>query len=254
VKIYLLLTDDERFFFYSDESELEPDLHAGADGTKTAQSALVAWLEAKLVRFKTAWRHGESGLTHWLRRLWDWLHSWCHPDEWMLRQLRSARKIELHHPASQAGDAIHVIWRGYLSRQWNRHVVWLGINATIAPFTVLIAPLPGPNVIGYWFAYRAIHHLLVVWGIRRVRRGDVVIELRPEEALNVPVESDGAGKASHPALDGGGERLDEHVARAQPRSRRRGVGRVPTPDVSSAPRAEPAPAGSEIDQHAFTEL
>jgi hypothetical protein len=256
VKIYLLLIDHERFFFYSDESEVEADLHAGRGGDGTARSGLVAWLEARLVRFKTAWHHAESGVTHWLRRLWDWLHSWSHPDEWMLSQLRSARKIELHHPASRPGDAIHVIWHDYLRQQWYRHMVWLGINATIAPFTVLFAPLPGPNVIGYWFLYRAIHHLLVVWGIRRVRRGIVATELHPREALDLPVDSDGAGKARHVALEGAGERLDEHVARSRSRlglgARRSGASRPPIANDSNVPKTEPA--DSEIDQHAVTQL
>jgi hypothetical protein len=89
------------------------------------------------------------------------------------------------------------------------------INGTIAPFTIVLALLPGPNVIGYWFLYRAIHHMLVVWGIGRVRRAVVVTEYRAIEQLDIPVASDASGKSSHPALRAEASALDEHVARRQ---------------------------------------
>lgn len=219
MKIYLLLIDDEQFFFYSDESEAVDDLqHDGAQSGQ-AHSKLARWLHGRLDRFKTAWHEAESGVTFWLRRCWEWLHSWSHPDEWMLSQLRSAKMIELYHPASRTGDEVLEIWQNYVSRQTNRHAVWLAINGVVAPISVLFAILPGPNVIGYWFFYRAIHHLLVVWGTVRVRRGRVPTKLHAHDALDIPVECDGEGKSRHAALAGTGERLGEHVARSRPPAR-----------------------------------
>jgi hypothetical protein len=89
----------------------------------------------------------------------------------------------------------------------------MSANAIVAPPGLLILwLLPGPNVIGYWFAYRAIHHALIVWGIRRLRRGGVPIELHPLTSLDRPIERDEEGKAKHAALDGEAPGLDEHVA------------------------------------------
>jgi len=215
VKIYLLLIDQEQFLFYSDESEAAQEPQDGVDSVRNAQPGLAGWLYTKLEKLKRRWHDAESGLTHWLRRCWEWLHSWSHPDEWMLSQLRSAKMIELHHPASRSDDEVLTIWRDYVTQQQTRHLVWLTINGVVAPFTVLFAVLPGPNVIGYWFLYRAIHHLLVVWGTVRVRSGGIPTELHPRDALNLPVERDDAGKTTHVALAGGGERLGEHVARSR---------------------------------------
>jgi Mitochondrial K+-H+ exchange-related len=212
VKIYLLLIDRERCFFYSDDSEVRDEPAAGVDAAGRKRSGIQGWLHRQLVKFKSAWQQAESGFTSWLRRVWEWLHSWSHPDEWMLARLRSAHKIELHHPVSRSSDEVRAIWQDYLAQQGRRHLVWLSVNTVIAPFSVLLWILPGPNVIGYWFAYRAIHHLLVVWGIRRVRQRTIRIELHPVSALDVPVERDEAGKARHSALDGAAELLDEHVA------------------------------------------
>ena len=67
-------------------------------------------------------------------------------------------------------------------------------------------------MIGYWFAYRAVHHAMIVWGIRRVRRGRIELELRPVAELDWPIAVDDAGKATHAALDGEAPHLEEHVA------------------------------------------
>lgn len=215
MKIYLLLIDDEQFFFYSDESEAAHEPENDGDPAGKAHIGLASWLQTKLTKFKTAWQEAQSGVTFWLRRCWDWLHSWSHPDEWMLSQLRTAKMIELHHPASRTGDEVLAIWQGYISHQTIRHGVWLAVNGVAAPISVVFAILPGPNVIGYWFLYRAIHHLLVVWGLVRVRRGGVPIKLHPRDALDTPVECDDEGKTRHGALAGTGERLGEHVARSR---------------------------------------
>ena len=179
MKIYLLLIDDARFFFYSDESEASDDKDHSDDSSGPRRSGVRGWVLAKYDRFRSAWEHADSGALHWMRLSWDWLHSWTHPDEAMLARLWSARRVELHHPASRRGDLVRAIWMDYLRQQWRRHLVWLIVNAVIAPISVLFAILPGPNLIGYWFAYRAIHHSLVVWGIRRVRRDKIPTELHP---------------------------------------------------------------------------
>jgi hypothetical protein len=213
VKIYLLLIDDARFFFYSDESESSREDGEGLDPSSPAQSGVRGWLHDRYMKFKTAWQHADSGALLWMRRSWDWLHSLAHPDEAMLARLRSTRRIDLHHPAAQRGSDVCVIWQDYLTRQWRRHLFWMSLNGVIAPFTVIFALLPGPNLIGYWFAYRAIHHVLILWGITRVQRNRVPTELHALDALDLPIERDAAGKARHAVLNGAALGLDEHVAR-----------------------------------------
>ena len=113
----------------------------------------------------------------------------------------------------------------------------MSLNTLIAPFTVLFAILPGPNVIGYWFAYRAIHHTLIVWGLRRVRTARIPIELHPVASLDRPIEHDDAGKAKHAALDGEAALLDEHVTWTESESLdTTKAGRTPAP--TDAPRDE----------------
>jgi hypothetical protein len=214
VKVYLLLVSDEQFFFYSDESE--------ADESRVEAPAQGGWrgeLEERWHRFQRAWHESDAEVARWARRSWDWLHSMIHPDEWMLVRFRSTQRIDLHHPAARSRDAVARAWLDYLGRKWRRHMIFLCGNALIAPLALaLLWPLPGPNLIGYWFAYRAIHHYLIVRGINRVRKGSIPTEYHPEPSLDLPVSHDHRGKSSHAAINGRGHRLDDFVNVNRPSS------------------------------------
>jgi hypothetical protein len=210
LKIYLLRIDHSRFFFYSDESDAAHDDEEGVQHLDQP-AGVRGWFQARYRKFRSAWLHANSGALHWMRLAWEWLHSWTHPDEVMLSRLWSARRVDLHHPAGHAGGEVFGIWTDYLKKQWWRHLAWLTVNGTIAPFSAVLAILPGPNLIGYWFAYRAVHHALVVWGIRRVLRKAIPTEFHAVEALDVPVERKENGDVGHSALNGPATRLAEHV-------------------------------------------
>jgi len=242
VKIYLLLIDHASFFFYSDESEAsrEKDEAVGDNSQASSRSGIRNWVIARYDRFKSAWQNADSGALLWMRRSWDWLHSWAHPDEAMLARLWSARGVDLHHPAARHGDFVLAVWKSYLRQQWRRHLVWFFINGLIAPFAFWLFILPGPNLIGYWFAYRTIHHLVVVWGINRVQRGKIPTVLHPIAALDLPIERKDDGRMSHDALTGAGTRLLEHVAwHKRPRGKR-GRSKAPVaPPRSESQTAHP---------------
>jgi Mitochondrial K+-H+ exchange-related len=210
VKIYMVLIDDKRFFFFADESELAHEDEGGSPEPR--RSGIGDWILVRFERFKAAWQEASSGALYWMRKVWDWLHKLVRPDEAMLARLWSARRINLHHPAARSEVDVRAHWQNYLKRQWRRHLLWFAFNAAIAPPSVILAFLPGPNVIGFWFAYRAVHHGLVVWGITRARRNLVPIELHALESLDVPIEHDGEGNARHAALLIAGEHLDKHMA------------------------------------------
>jgi hypothetical protein len=243
VKIYLLLIDHERFFFYSNPSDASSDWGEADDSTEPPRSGVRGWVQAKFHQFNSAWNQPHSRAMRWMRRAWDWLHTWGHPDEAMLARLWKARTIDLHHPAARPGDEVRELWQCYLGQQWRRHLVWLIFNGTIAPPAIAVLwILPGPNLIGYWFAYRAIHHLLVVCGIRRVRRKVIATELHPLRALDTLIERDDFGKATHSAIGGAAGLLDEHLAWHESSRRKHGP---PRHSVST----KPGPPDTEAESH-----
>jgi hypothetical protein len=209
VKIYMVLIDDERFFFFADEAALAHDEEGNFPAPE--QSGVRKWLHDRFEKFKAAWQGAGSGAVYWMRKAWDWLHTLSHPDERMLARVRSARSITLYHPASRSDIDVRSHWRNYLAREWRRHLFWLVINAMITPAAALLFILPGPNLIGIWFAYRSVHHLMVVWGLTRARRGLILTELHAIKALDLPIENDENGKSRHRAVEDSEEQLDRHV-------------------------------------------
>jgi hypothetical protein len=243
VKVYLLSIDDRRFFFYADESETPAD---AANSTSAASPGWWSRLHDRYQALLSAWERSESGVSRWTSRAWKWLHSWANPDEATLVRLRSTCSIDLYYPASRSGTEVQALWARYLSHRWWHHVTWLSLDALLTPFSVLLAPLPGPNVIGYWFAYRAIHHGLIVSGIRRLRRQHVPLELHPLPSLDRPIERDTSGKARHDALCGSAVLLEEHVAWTRSESKSESAGVIPTaaaPELSQGAGANPSEHG-----------
>ncbi len=168
----------------------------------------------------------------------------------MLVRLRGTKLVDLHHPTSRHGDAVAETWHGYLRRKWRRHLVWLGVNAAIAPAAlVLLWPLPGPNLIGYWFAYRAIHHWLIVRGLGAVKKGRTPTRYHAESSLDKPIDRDEDGKARHPAIKGSGVKLDEYVSWTCSTKTPDASAKCPTAGESLAADLDP---GSDPDSEPLT--
>jgi len=181
LKVYLLIADDGTRLFYSEAPE-RPDT-----AQLPTRAGFRGWLERKGRKVKTAWQHADRGFAGQLRRGWDWLARRTPPDEPMLVRLRTAADVEIHHPASLGVEEVRGEWTNYLASRKRRHLPRFGINVLIAPLTVVLAPLPGPNLVGYWFAYRAWRHLGALRGLRRAGRERIALSFHPIEVLDRPI-------------------------------------------------------------------
>jgi hypothetical protein len=161
-----------------DDGEDPPPPHRGLHG----------WAESRLRRIRSKWEHAEGRAVRLIHHAWNWLQRHTHPDEVLLARLRKAHAIEVYHPASMSAEEAASEWSAFLAASRRRHWPWFIVNALIAPLTVALAPLPGPNLIGYWFAYRAVHHWLILIGLGKVRKGRVETNFLPTETLDLPVE------------------------------------------------------------------
>lgn len=137
------------------------------------------WLGRKSEHFKTRWHESRTGLTGKMHRLWDWMHKRTPPDEPLLAGFRKSHRIDVFHPDSLSPEEARLLWGVYLSRRRRRHLPRLALNLVVAPLTVLLIPLPGPNLVGYWFAYRAIHHMLILHGLRKARKEKLAVSFHP---------------------------------------------------------------------------
>jgi hypothetical protein len=70
------------------------------------------------------------------------------------------------------------------------------LNLAISPLTLLLVPVPGPNVVGFWFVYRIVCHTLALLGIHRASSTRVTTAFRPSADLD---EAPGEGLLSRAA-------------------------------------------------------
>lgn len=151
-----------------DTADLIPEEPPPAD-----RGGLRGWLERWAAASRRAWRAAEGPWARIARVVWDRLHRGAYADEPLLVRLRTAVALEIAHARSLARDDARQLWEDYLGSRRRRHGLWFTFNVAVSPLTVLLAPLPGPNLIGYWFAYRAVRHGLILSGLRKVKRGHV---------------------------------------------------------------------------------
>lgn len=177
MKIQLHLTDEGKAVFHAEKAVVREN-HPPHHGFR-------GWIERKAQSLKTAWSHADRGPAGKVRAFWDYLHSRMPDDESMLARLRTASTIEVYHPAELPSEEAQSLWVGYMARCRRRHLPWLGFNVLISPLSLVLAPLPGPNLIGYWFAYRAVKDALALLGLRHARNPRITTTYHPIEALAI---------------------------------------------------------------------
>ena len=144
-----------------------------------------AYVERKYHSVRSVLTESESGVGLRMRRLWEWLHERTSPDESALRRLRHASQITVFYPSAVKEEAARSLWTNYLASRGRRHLWWLSINALVAPVALLVlTPIPGPNVIGYWFVYRAVCHALAWMGVRHAKTNECPARFLSNAALD----------------------------------------------------------------------
>ncbi len=181
MKVFLQPTDFEVHVTYAEEPR-----GTAREDHSPSRPGLRGWVVRKVNRFKTLWHDSRGGLSRRLGHVWDWLQRRMFPDEALLARLRSVDAIQVHHPADLTISEARALWSRYLASRQRRHWPWFVTNALVTPLTVVLMFLPGPNVVGYWFAYRSVHHLLILIGLRRALSERVATSFHPIEGSSTP--------------------------------------------------------------------
>ncbi|MDT4955513.1 MAG: hypothetical protein QOJ02_3651 [Acidobacteriota bacterium] len=178
MKIYLLSLDSGQCVFYSEGPEAVVESE-----TVAPRRGVGGWVERKYKSLQVTLNESEKGVGLRMRRAWEWLQKRISPDEPVLRSLRGGSEIELYYPPTFEEEEARTLWRDYLKGRQGRHTFWFVVNALVSPLTLLLAPLPGPNLIGYWFVYRAVCHWLARLGARNARSEQVTTTFLSTGAL-----------------------------------------------------------------------
>jgi K+-H+ exchange-related protein len=103
---------------------------------------------------------------------------------WHLRRQQAAVAV---HPDDVVADAAIGVVRSALQADFEKHRRWLVIDGVLVALSALLILVPGPNVVGYYFAFRLVGHYFSVRGARQgldcvswtARPSDALSDLRP---------------------------------------------------------------------------
>jgi len=115
----------------------------------------------------------------------------------LLWHMRRQTEAVLYYPDDVDEPAATAILRTQLSRDFEKHRFWLIIDGLLFVASGLLALLPGPNLIAYYFAFRLVGHYLSLRGARqglscvtwRSEKSDLLAELRRAITLEPDVRA-----------------------------------------------------------------
>jgi hypothetical protein len=84
----------------------------------------------------------------------------------LLWNLRRHPTATLHFPNDMAADAAMGVMRQQLGRDFEKHQFWLVIDSLLMIASGLLILVPGPNIIGYYFAFRVVGHFFSLRGAK----------------------------------------------------------------------------------------
>jgi hypothetical protein len=80
---------------------------------------------------------------------------------WNLRRHSSATAL---HPEDMTFEQVMTLVRRTLQRDYERHRLWFVVDTIGMLLSVPVTLIPGPNILGYYFAFRVVGHWLSMRG------------------------------------------------------------------------------------------
>jgi len=103
------------------------------------------------------------------QRIRRWIMRWVAEsiaEQRLLWNLRRHIEATLHYPHDITPETATGVMTAQLARDYDKHRLWLVINSLLMIASAALILIPGPNIIGYYFAFRVVGHLFSVRGAR----------------------------------------------------------------------------------------
>lgn len=124
----------------------------------------------------------ERDTTSWSGRLMGWIAERV-AEQRLLWHIRRHDRATLHYPADLTAGEAEAILRTQLRQDADRHRRWMIVDTVLAAITgPLLFFVPGPNLVAYFFVFRAVGHYLSRAGARH-GLDEVSWSHAPNEAL-----------------------------------------------------------------------
>ena len=106
----------------------------------------------------------------WLARTQERMLAWIAEriaEQRLLWNLRRETAAVLVHPQDMTFEQVLTLVRRKLQRDYERHRLWLVIDTTLLIVSGVLAIVPGPNILAYYFIFRVVGHWLSMRGARQ---------------------------------------------------------------------------------------
>ena len=169
--VYLVPASATRYALYCEAAAVTP-----ADGDRQPSS----WFERMKVRFREAVSEGEAAEDGEVegdnrsrfRRFVTRKLAEAVAEQRLLWRLRDETDARLLHPETITGVEAERFARTEFEADYGRHRRWMVIDALVTAITgPLLFFVPGPNVVSWYFTFRAIGHFFSMRGARRALAG-----------------------------------------------------------------------------------
>lgn len=174
--VYLVAVAPDRYQLYCESvAEGVPEMPAEGSGLWKRLSARFTTMLAAIEREHERIERSRAAARLRRRKGWParlrmravrWLAEKV-AEQRLLWHLRTEREVCAFYPAGLSEDRAKSVIRGNLSREFGRHRWWLAANTLAGVASLALMPLPGPNIIGFYFAFRIVGHFLSVRGARQ---------------------------------------------------------------------------------------
>jgi hypothetical protein len=168
LKVFLVPLGPAQHVPYSETSEAEPPAPA-EEGEGIVASLSRRFRAVLAAAERTRAGHAADDGRGRRGRLKVWALRWIADriaEQRLLWHLRTCAAAVLVYPADLTADAAMRTMLEELRRDGDRHLRWLIVNAVLLVVSGVLAIVPGPNLIAYYFAFRVVGHYLSLRGAR----------------------------------------------------------------------------------------
>lgn len=165
--VFVIPVGLDRYELYCEASVEAPPLNPSATGIIGRIRHRFAVMLHQAEERQRSGAPSSTGATTWLTRVQEYIMAWVAErvaEQRLLWNLRRESAVAAAYPQDLTFDQALTLIHRTLQRDYERHRIWLVVDSILLIASAVLALLPGPNIVAYYFAFRVMGHWLSMRG------------------------------------------------------------------------------------------